>query len=163
MMAVARPPEALALNNAALTALCIGRMAFWHSKDRDDSAGLAWPLVHFTLVICVHGPTRSTLPGSSMKRFAAWANEHPREIATMDARAKRLRASTMEGLRVALRQGVVELEGGLLIAPRDSVTPKELKGLGADARDCLEAAKRLGRMLAFTDPTLAYKATRMTL
>ena len=163
MTTTSRAPEALALNNPALTALCITRMAFWCAEDRVDGAGLAWPLVRLALVVCAHEPTRSALPKRTGKTFAAWANEHPREIASLEGRARGVHDSTLEGLRVALRQQLVSVSGGLLDAHSDPVSTKALRTMSDEPRACLEAAKRLGRMLSHTDPSLAFKAVRMTI
>ncbi|WP_368666178.1 three component ABC system middle component [Micromonospora sp. CV4] len=148
-----RLPEVAALLNPAFTARVLFESARGFSDGDDDP--MPFPLAFLTLPLVLHEETRQALPRDRRKRFAAWVSENPWIVATFPARAPEMVELTREGLRFALRTGMLRVtsEGGLQIGR----VPRPLSAAqGADVAACVRAARIVGMWFRTTDIATAF-------
>ncbi|WP_406085488.1 three component ABC system middle component [Micromonospora zamorensis] len=124
-------------------------------SDGSSGVPMPFPLSFLTLPLVLHEETRQALPRDRRKRFAAWVTENPWIVATFPARAPLMVDLTREGLRFALRSGMLNItsEGGILVGrpPRPLASTQ-----GADVAACVRAARIVGLWFRTTDIATAF-------
>ncbi len=140
------PPEEAALFNPAFLGLLLAVAA----EDYEATANAPMPLALAFLIppMALHADTRAALPGNVRKRLSAWLLGEPVIQAGFAERAQAMVPLVREGLRYALRAGVIEIAGGA-ISSRIKVQAGNDLGTD-DARACAKAAAFVGRWFART-------------
>lgn len=140
------PPEEAALFNPAFLGLLLAVAAV----DYEASANEPMPVALAFLVppIALYADTRTALPGNVRGRLSSWLVSHPVIQAGFAQRAQATVPLVREGLRYALRAGVLEVSNGAL---RGRIKARAGDKLGTDdARACAKAATFAGRWFART-------------
>lgn len=144
-----RSPVEKAMLNPALIALCLA-----HSADgyqRVGRSAMPWPVAFLVPPLVLHKPTRDALPANARSHFTNWAGNNPRLVIGFPRRAQAMCDPTREGLRVAIRHGLVSLDGGF-IRPRTLRPARQ-----GEIRDILKDALLVGRLLGSLDqPSTAF-------
>jgi Family of unknown function (DUF6521) len=141
--------------NPALIAVVLAAAAREYVGRRDESLPTAYAFLIVPLVL--HRDTREQLPRSVTSHWANWASDNPVLIAGFPARAIALREHVREGLRFALRHGVLSIDdvGGLAPAHGKTIVPTTTAA--GDIRELVSAAQRVGRWLTKLDlPATAF-------
>lgn len=137
-----RPVEELALFNPAFIAL----LAHAAANEHEERSGRSLPTVVVYLVapLALHGPTRRTLPRNVRAQMGEWIRAHPEAVAGLDNRARALRSLVSNGLRLALRHGLIVAENGAI---RAQPLPRRPRGMARtdEVDECTDKAGFLGR------------------
>lgn len=147
------PPEEAALFNPAFLGLLLAVAA----DDFEATAEEPMPLALAFLIppIALHADTRAALPGNIRARLSPWLIRNPVIQAGFAERAQAMVPLVREGLRYALRAGVVVVSGDAIQARIRSRAGDELAT--DDARACAKAAAFAGRWFARTgDPATIF-------
>jgi hypothetical protein len=113
--------------------------------ERRAGKSMPWELVFIIAPLVLHRDTRAALPRSTASHLSAWIANHPTIHAGFPERAKAMVPHVREGLRFALREGIVDVdEAGLL---RGSLPTKARPANTGDVGDIVRAAAFLGRWL----------------
>jgi hypothetical protein len=132
------------LNPALIVAVLVVAIQEYSERRKDPllaaHAFLIVPLV-------LHRDTRERLPIRSSSHWSKWVSDNPLLIAGFSARAIALREHIREGLRFALRHGLLSLDasGGLVLGQSSAAIPS--RTAEGDIRDLLVGAQRVGRWL----------------
>lgn len=152
-----RPFLVAAMFNPALVAsvLCESTGAY---RGR-SSTGMPWVLSFVIIPLALHRSTRQALPATTHAHLTSWLTQQPLLRAGFPARAQSLVAPVREGLRFALRHGVMELQDDLLVVRKRlaTVDPQH-----EELQDVLRAARLLGRWLARSDTPSVFAALGVT-
>jgi hypothetical protein len=146
-----RFPEAAALFNPALGAVIVNFAARGHLDDA--GAGLPWLAAFLAVPLALHPPTRDSLPRDIRTSMASWAADHPVLRDGFNRRASALAQTTRDGLRFALRTGVLALDSARLVPTTEIQRPAST----GELRSCVDAARLCGRWIARTDLVTAYQ------
>lgn len=137
-----RPVLSASMLNPALVAASIS----WAAKRYAAKAGHPMPLEYVFLVIpvCLHQATRRALPTTTRTHMPTWINEHQELLVGFPVRATKFAPHAREGLRLALRSGMLALnDNGAL----RSKTPATVLPEG-EIKDILTAAGLFGAWAA---------------
>ncbi|WP_442929789.1 three component ABC system middle component [Micromonospora sp. WMMC241] len=148
-----RLPEAAALFNPAFTARVLTESVSGYFEGSGEA--MPFPMAFLALPLVLHEETRQALPRNRRKRFAAWIAENPWIVATFASRAPETVELTREGLRLALRTGMIRVanEGGLLLGTRPRPVPT---AQSVDVVACVRAARIVGLWFQTTDIATAF-------
>jgi hypothetical protein len=130
--------EATLLNPALFASLLSVAARGYESRSEIQ---LTWPLAFLVPPLVLHGPTRDALPNRISTHLPTWVAREPVIRAGFPGRAQRLAPLTREGLRLGIRTGVLQLEGGHL---RGTIAVPEDEG---DLHEVLKSAHFVGRWL----------------
>ncbi len=147
------PPEEAALFNPAFLGLLLAVAA----EDYEATVDVPMPFTLAFLIppMALHADTRAALPGNVRKRLSAWLLDEPVIQAGFAERAQAMAPLVREGLRYALRAGVIEIAGGAICSRIRAQAGNELET--EDARACAKAAAFVGRWFARTgDPATIF-------
>jgi hypothetical protein len=122
-------------------------------KEYQKAKGSAAPyvLMFCVLAIAFHGKTRRALPGSTLTSLYSWRERNPEVLIGFSERARSLRPVVQEALRFAIDRKVIAIidDGALTLGAKPLVIAKKFEdNLTDDARDCIVAARLLGRWFA---------------
>lgn len=151
--ACARPPEAVALFNAAFTAEILVN-ACWSKADQGQP-GLSWPNAFLILPLCLHPATRTTLSSDKRITLARWAVRNPDLLADMQYRVVAMAAQTKRAIRHGLRTERLGLAGTDLVARAKPKNPTS--AWPAELRESVRAARICGRWFNATETHLAFE------
>ncbi|MBB4428519.1 hypothetical protein GGD66_007109 [Bradyrhizobium sp. CIR48] len=144
-----RPREEAHLFNPAFCAAVLHEFVKEYQKSRGQA--VPYVLLFCMLPIALHGKTRRALPGSTLTSLYSWRERNPEVLVGFAQRARSLRPIVQEALRFAVDRTVLAFasDGGVILGPKPlSVTKKFEHTLTDDARECVAAARLLGRWLA---------------
>jgi hypothetical protein len=135
----ARPQEAVALFNAALTSELLVN-ACWE-KQKQGGTGLAWPTAYLILPLTLHPETRASLLRSRRITLASWTVKNRDLLADMEYRVASMVPPTKRAIRHGLRVERLGLDGTNLVAPygpkgTNPRWPEELSSSVKAARLC---------------------------
>lgn len=133
-------------------AFCGGLIA----KTVDDfvsktDAPFPFVLAFLLLPIVLHRRTREALPASTVTSLLSWLADNREPLVDFPARTRRLKPITQEAIMFALAHHTVAFDsgGGLVAGSKKVVTTDKTMALfTAEARDCFERARFLGRWFA---------------
>jgi hypothetical protein len=135
------------LFNPAFMTLLLARSA----KGAVDvgARGLEFPLAFVMTPLVMHPASREALPyNTTATSLLAWAHgEGQQVLLDLPARARALVEPTRAAINFALRSGVLELDGDVLVTHGNTAT-RNLPGAVAtdDAKDCLNKATKVGKL-----------------
>jgi Family of unknown function (DUF6521) len=134
--------EARLLNPAFLAALLTAAVA-----DFERTAGepMPWALAFIVPALSLHERTRESLPANIQAHFSSWLQSHPEVRIGFGRRAGPLAPLIREGLRLALRTGVLQVDGGRL---RATTQPRPRNDQTEEVAACFRAARFVGRWFA---------------
>jgi hypothetical protein len=134
--------EARLLNPAFLAALLTAAVA-----DFERTAGepMPWTLSFLVPVFSLHERTREALPASIQAHFSNWLQGQAEVRVGFGRRARPLVPLVREALRLALRSGALEVDGGRLRATTQLRTPRDQT---EEVAECFRAARFVGRWFA---------------
>jgi hypothetical protein len=144
-----RPREEAHLFNPAFCAAILHEFVKEFQKARDHSA--PYPLIFCAMPISLHGKTRRALPGSTLTSLYSWRERNPEMLVGFAERARSLRPVTQEALRFGIDRRALAFadDGGVVLGAKPLVVARKFEdGLTADARECIIAARLLGRWFA---------------
>jgi hypothetical protein len=140
---VERPvEEARLLNPAFLAALLTAAVADF---ERTADEPMPWTLSFLVPVFALHERTRQALPGSIQAHFSTWLQGHAEVRVGFSRRARPLVPLVREGLRLAVRSGALEVEGGGLRVTTQLRPPHNQTD---EVAECFRAARFVGRWFA---------------
>lgn len=144
-----RPREEAHLFNPAFCAAALHEFIKQYQKAKGVAAPYA--LLFCVMPIAVHGKTRRALPGSTLTSLYSWRERNPQVLVGFAERARSLRPVVQEALRFAIDRSAIGFadDGGVTLGTKPlSVARKFEDALTDDARDCIAAARLLGRWFA---------------
>ena len=144
-----RPPEEANLFNPAFLGLLAAEMVKDFSKAKSTSCPFVLPFCG--VPIALHPKTRAILPTSTLTSLYTWRERNPQSMIGYAARVKSFRPAIQEAIRFCIdRQALfIAEDGGLLPARRPLSAHRAFEAtLTLDARDCISAARLLGRWFA---------------
>ena len=137
-----RTPAVAHMLNPAFLAGMVVAATYAYTNDTGRPMPYAYPYVIAPLLL--HRQTRDALPGTARAHLSKWVENHQVLALGFPQRARELRINVDEGLRHALRNDLLIIEDGGLVA---SSPPRRAADLG-DARAVLARATLLGRWFA---------------
>ncbi|MFE3410519.1 three component ABC system middle component [Streptomyces mirabilis] len=145
MPSSAQQPQAFA---AFLNPALVGAVQAVMAQEYELKRGRAmlWPLAVILPVLVLHGPTRNALPSSIRTHLPTWAGRHPALLAGFGARVDSTLPVLREGLRFALRHGLIQVETGALHS-----VPFSTRRAEGELRELLKAARLVGKWTATVD------------
>lgn len=144
-----RPREEAYLFNPAFCAVVLHEFVKEYQKAKGQAAPYA--LLFCLLPIALHGKTRRVLPGSTLTSLYSWRERNPEVLVGFAERARSLRPVVQEALRFAIDRTALAFsgDGGVALGAKPLVVAKKFEdGLSDDTRECIAAARLLGRWLA---------------
>lgn len=148
-----RSPVLAAMLNPALLGAVFAAAAEEYERRADKS--MPWELVFIITPLVLHRETRQALPKSTASHLPTWIASHPTIHAGFPGRSKAMVPYVREGLRFALRKGVVEVDtvGRLRGSLPSGVRPANT----GDIAEIIRAAGFLGRWLTKVErPSTVY-------
>ncbi|MEV4997208.1 three component ABC system middle component [Streptomyces niveus] len=138
-------PQAFAVFlNPALVGAVQAVMAREYELKRGRA--MAWPLALVLPVLVLHGSTREALPSSTRTHLPTWAARNPGLLAGFGARVQSTLPVMREGLRFALRHGLIQMESGAV-----SSAPVPAQRAEGELQELLKAARLVGKWAATVD------------
>ena len=134
--------EARLLNPAFLAAILMAASADYERTAREP---MPWALAFLVPALALPEATREALPRSIQAHFSSWIQEQAEVRFGFARRAKPLVPLIREGLRLGLRNGSLELEGGVL---RATSQPRRSQQETQEVAECFQAARFIGRWFA---------------
>ena len=144
-----RPREEAYLFNPAFCAAALHEFIKEYKKAKGGAAPYA--LLFCVLSIAVHGRTRRALPGSTLTSLYSWRERNPEVLIGFAERARSLRPVVQEALRFAIDRNAIQFadDGGVTLGTKPLTIAKKFENaLTDDARECIAAARLLGRWFA---------------
>lgn len=144
-----RPREEAHLFNPAFCAAALHEFVKEYQKAKAVAAPYA--LLFCVLPIAFHGKTRRTLPGSTLTSLFSWRERNPQVVIGFPERARSFRPVVQEAMRFAIDRGVFAFsnDGGVVLGVKPLSVGKRFEdALTDDARECIVAARLLGRWFA---------------
>lgn len=144
-----RPREEAHLFNPAFCAVALHEFVKEYQKAKGVSA--PYTLLFCSLPIAVHGKTRHALPSSTLTSLYSWRERNPYVLVGFAERACSLRPIVQEALRFAIERSAIAFadDGGVSLGSKPlRVTKKFEDAVTDDARECIAAARLLGRWFA---------------
>jgi hypothetical protein len=144
-----RPREEAHLFNPPFCAAVLHEFIKEYQKAKGAAAPYA--LLFCVLAVAVHGKTRRALPGSTLTSLYSWRERNPEMLVGFAERARSLRPVVQEALSFAIIRRALSFadDGGVTIGARPLVVARRFEdALTDDARQCIAAARLLGRWLA---------------
>jgi Family of unknown function (DUF6521) len=144
-----RAREEAYLFNPAFCAVVLHEFIKEYQKAKETSA--PYVLLFCALPIAVHGKTRRALPSTTLTSLYSWRERNPEVLVGFAERARSLRSVVQEALRFAIERGAIAFDGngGVTLGAKPLVVAKKFEdALTNDARECINAARLLGRWLA---------------
>lgn len=144
-----RPREEAHLFNPAFCAVILGEFVKEFQKAKD--APCPYVLLFCALPLSLHGKTRRLLPGTTLTSLYSWRERNPEVLVGFAERAKSLRPVVQESLRFAVDRSALAFsnDGGLVLGTKPLAVGKKFENeITEDARECVAAARMLGRWLA---------------
>ncbi|WP_328974113.1 three component ABC system middle component [Streptomyces canus] len=141
----AQQPQAFA---AFLNPAMVGAVQAVMAQEYELKRGRAmvWPLAMVLPVLVLHRSTREALPSSIRTHLPTWAGRNPALLAGFGARVDSTLPVLREGLRFALRHGLIRLETGALHA-----VPFSTRRAEGELQELLKAARLVGKWTATID------------
>ncbi|WP_425452039.1 three component ABC system middle component [Arthrobacter silvisoli] len=138
-----RSPAVAAMLNPALLATIFAASAEEYGRRADKN--MPWELVFIIAPLVLHRDTRAVLPRTTASHLPNWIASNPTIHAGFPERAKAMVPHVREGLRFAIRTGVIQVDqSGFL---RGSLSRTTRPGNTGDVREVIRAAAFLGRWL----------------
>lgn len=144
-----RPREEANLFNPAFCAVVLSEFVKEFHKAKGSSC--PYVLLFCVLPLSLHGKTRSALPGTTLTSLYSWRERNPDVLVGFAERARSLRPVVQEATRFGVERGALAFidDGGLVIGAKPLVVGKKFEdAVTEDVRDCIGAARMLGRWLA---------------
>jgi hypothetical protein len=144
-----RPREEAHLFNPAFCAAALHEFVKEYQKAKGSAAPYA--LLFCVLAIAFHGKTRRALPGSTLTSLYSWRERNPEVLVGFAERARSLRPVVQEALRFSIDRSAIAFadDGGVTLGAKPLVVAKKFEDtLTDDARECIAAARLLGRWFA---------------
>lgn len=144
-----RPREEAHLFNPAFCSVILHEFVKEFQKAKDQSTPYA--LLFCTLPISLHFKTRHALPGSTLTSLYTWRERNPEVLVGFADRARSLRPVAQEAVRFAIDRKALAFadDGGVVLGKKPLVVARKFEdGLTDDARECVGAARLLGRWFA---------------
>ncbi|MFF3967999.1 three component ABC system middle component [Streptomyces griseorubiginosus] len=141
----AQQPQAFA---AFLNPAMVGAVQAVMAQEYELKRGRAmvWPLAMVLPVLVLHRSTREALPSSIRTHLPTWAGRNPALLAGFGARVDSTLPVLREGLRFALRHGLIQVETGALYA-----VPFSTRRAEGELQELLKAARLVGKWTATID------------
>jgi hypothetical protein len=139
-----RPRVEACFLNPALIAVILARFAAAYEGESGRPA--PWPMAFLVPPIVLHKPTRMELPRDTRTHLSTWVTRHPLLRIGFPRRAIAMRRFVGEGLRLGLRTGALNLEGGYLRSAAISNTQQD-----GDLNELIRSASLLGRWFAHSE------------
>lgn len=149
-----RSLEERALLNPAFGAVLVWSAA--RGASEEDALGLPFAEAFLVLPLVLHPATREALPTKVNSSLPLWIREQPFVRPLLATRAPALSGHTREALLFGVRQGLLLVKGPRISAELSNVPgfDQYLKGTSSESRECVQAAKFLGRWFGrFGDPS----------
>lgn len=135
---VNRPQPASDILNPAISAVCVAWCASRYESE--SNTPLPLPLSFLVAPLTLHAPTRALFPQSSRTHFSRWVAENTEVLTGYPDRARAFVPYVREGLRLAIRSGLVSLHSDTLsanIAPHTKIAKgTELRGIATSSALC---------------------------
>ncbi|WP_372490811.1 three component ABC system middle component [Microbacterium aerolatum] len=133
-----RPQPASDILNPAISAVCVAWCASRYESE--IGAKLPLPLAFLVAPLTMHAPTRARFPRSTTTHFSRWVTENAEVLAGYPDRARSFVPYVREGLRLAIRTGLLTLySAGLTaeIAPHSKIAKDtELRSIATSSALC---------------------------
>ncbi|MFB8125106.1 three component ABC system middle component [Streptomyces bacillaris] len=139
-----RPQAFAAFLNPALVGSVQAAIAQEYELKRGRA--MVWPLALVLPVLVLHRSTREALPSSIRTHLPTWAGRHPALLAGFGARVNSTLPVLREGLRFALRYGLIQVEAGAVHA-----MPFSTRRAEGELQEMLKAARLVGKWAATVD------------
>lgn len=141
----AQQPQAFA---AFLNPALVGAVQAVMAQEYELKRGRAmiWPLGMVLPVLVLHRSTREALPAGIRTHLPTWAGRNPALLAGFGARVDSAQPVLREGLRFALRHGLIRVETGTV-----HVVPLSTQRAEGELRELLKAARLVGKWAATVD------------
>ncbi|MFF8177682.1 three component ABC system middle component [Streptomyces chartreusis] len=138
-------PQAFA---AFLNPALVGALQAVMAREYELKRGrpMAWPLAMVLPVLVLHRSTREALPPSIRTHLPTWAGRNPALLAGFGPRVDSTLPVLREGLRFALRHGIVQLEAGAVYA-----APVSIRRAEGELQELMKAARLVGKWAATVD------------
>ena len=144
-----RPAEEANLFNPAFCGALICEFSKAYQSARPPDTPIA--LVSCAIPVALHPLTRENLPHSIITSLYSWLEENPQVLIGFADRARNLVPVLNEALRFLLDRETISIaETGNIVTGRKSPTFSQgkMEELTHDTRDCVHAARKLGRWFA---------------
>ncbi|MGW5216149.1 three component ABC system middle component [Streptomyces sp. NPDC004051] len=141
---IRRPQAVAAFLNPALVGAVQAVIAHEYALKRNRA--MVWPLALVLPVLVLHRSTREALPPSIRTHLPTWVARHPALLAGFGARVDSTLPVLREGLRFAIRYGLIRVGDGVVQA-----APVSMRGVDGELREVLKAARLVGKWAATVD------------
>lgn len=144
-----RPREEANLFNPAFCAVVLSEFVKEFQKAKRTACPYA--LVFCALPLSLHGRTRQALPSTTLTSLYSWRERNPEVLVGFADRARSLRPVVQEALRFAIDRTALAFanDGGLVLGNKPLTVGKKFEeSITVDSRECVIAARMLGRWLA---------------
>lgn len=155
-----RPREEANLFNPSFCAVILGEFIKEFGKAKGGSCPYA--LLFCVLPLSLHGKTRRALPTTTLTSLYSWRERNPEVLVGFAERARSLRPVVQEALRFSIDRTALAFadDGGLVLGAKPLTVSKKFENtITEDARECVTAARMLGRWLAKAGTTSTIMAT----
>ncbi|MFG2440949.1 three component ABC system middle component [Streptomyces sp. NPDC048508] len=139
-----QPQAFAAFLNPAMVGTVQAVMA--HEYQVKRGRAMDWPLSLVLPVLVLHRSTRQALPSSIRTHVATWAGRNSVLLAGFGTRVESTLPILREGLRFALRSGLLTVEAGAVHA-----LPFSTRRAEGELQDLLKAARLVGKWAATID------------
>lgn len=134
-----RPQPASNILNPAINAVCVAWCASRYESE--SGVGMPLPLAFLVAPLTMHAPTRERFPRSTTTHFSRWVADNAEVLAGYPARSHSFVPYVREGLRLALRTGLLNLDssGDLTakISPHSKIAKEtELRSIATSSAIC---------------------------
>lgn len=136
-----QPQPFAAFLNPALVGALQAVMAQEYELKRGRA--MVWPLAVILPVLVLHRSTREALPSSIRTHLPTWTGRNPALLAGLGSRVDSTLPVLREGLRFAVRHGLIQVENGTLHA-----VPFSTRHAEGELRELLKAARLVGKWAA---------------
>jgi hypothetical protein len=138
--------EAALFNPAFLTRVIHDAVGDYENEARQR---MPVPLAFLLTPLALHKPTRDDLPRNANAQMQTWIREHPRHMAQLGKRVIGMRPFVGLAIRFGVLHDVLTSEDGGIGAEKLKRRPRGFnESESAEVRECLRAAKFVGRWFA---------------
>lgn len=155
-----RSPEVANLLNPAFGGVVLYAAVAGHEAADAEGLGPPFDVVFLVLPMVLHPPTRQSLPATTRTRLLTWVSNRPDLLIGLAERTAASAPVTRESLLfLSLRRCLRVADGRVATGASKPKMTSKLLGSAGEVRPIVQAATRLGRILASTGDAATLYAT----